>query len=529
MNPVGYHLTNILVHAMNVALLYVVSLRLLRATTWGDGARHASAATAALFFGLHPLRTESVAWITERRDVLSMAFFLVAILLYLRAQDAGASRRRLMVFSLATFALGLASKSMIMTLPVVLVILDVYPLRRIRFDASSWPQTRAALLEKVPFAVLGLIGAGLGYYGQQSNQFFTSLERYPWAARVAIVGYAYWFYLWKTVLPVSLGPLYQLPASVSVLNIQFAAAWLLTGLITAVAVLLRRRYPIVLAVWAYYAVTLLPVSGIAHAGYQVASDRYCYLPSVGFAVLVGVVLGALLSLRSEVRPAFVRLGCGGIAALVLGLGALSWQQAQIWRDTETLWSYAVDVDPTCSVCHTNLGVWLGNQGNLAAGIRDLEIALALRPDLTSVHTPLAVLYLNANHLPEAVDHLEKRLAQKPNDVESLVVLGLVRIRQGRAEEARAPLARALSLNSADVGARLNYAAALGEVGLREEAIAEHRRAIAADDRSAPAHYAYGWTLAKFGDREGAREQLAELGRLDPKLAAKLALYLAHGS
>jgi tetratricopeptide (TPR) repeat protein len=525
MNPLGYHLTNVLLHALDVALVYLVALRLLRAAgTWPDRVQHASAAVAALFFGLHPLRAESVAWVTERRDVLSMAFFLLSVLLYLRAQDDPTSRRRSIVFSLVSFALGLASKSMIMTLPAVLVILDVYPLRRIRFERGSWPTTRAVLLEKLPYAVLGLIGAALGYYGQQANHFFTSLDRYPWPARLSIVGAATFLYVWKTLLPIGLSPMYELPAHVGFLDMRFGAPWLAVLALTAAAVILRRRCPAILAGWTCYLVMLAPVSGIAHAGYQLASDRYTYLPSLGLSVLVGAAFGGLLAYRGAARPVFVRSAAGSIVALTAALGVLSWHQVQVWRDTGTLWTYAIESEPTCSVCHSNLGVWLNNNINHEGAVHHLGTALALRPDRTGPHLYMGMALVNARRPQDGITHFEKRLAERPRDVDTLVVLGVALIRQERYEEGRATLVRALEVNAKNATARLNYATAVAYLGRRDEAVAEHRRAIddANDDEVALARYAYASTLVRFGDLDGARAQLPAIGALDSKLAAQLA-------
>jgi len=525
MQPLGYHLTNVFLHAIDVALLYVVALRLLRtAQAWPERARHAGAAAAALFFGLHPLRAESVAWVTERRDVLSTAFFLLSVLLYLRAHDEPASRRRWHVFSLVTFALGLASKSMIMTLPAVLIILDIYPLRRIRFATGAWPTNRAVLFEKVPYVVLGLIGAALGYYAQQANHYFTSLERFAWHARLAIVGASTLFYVWKTVLPIGLGPMYEVPPDISLLDVRFAAAWLAVLGLTAAAIALRRRYPVILAGWASYLVMLGPVSGIAHAGFQLASDRYAYLPSLGLALIAGAAVGALVAYDGVARPAFVRAVLGAAAALVAAFGILTWQQVQIWRDSESLWTYAVEAEPNCSVCHANLGVWLNNQRNYDVAIHHLETALALRPDRIAPHIYLGMALVNTWRLDEGVAHFETHLRERPNDVDALVVLGVARIRQKRYEEARATLAQALRIHPMNPMARLNYATAVAYLGRRDEALAEHRFAItvANDDDLARARYAYASTLVMFGDIDGARAQLAPLGALDSQLAAQLA-------
>src|SRR5207249_5325570 len=182
MNPLGYHLTNVTLHALNAALLYLVARRLLgRAMRFDGPAAPLAAATAALFFALHPLRAESVAWATERRDVLSGLFFLLTILTYLRMCEASGRRRGwLLAGGAVTYLLALASKGSVMVLPAVLILLDVYPLRH---------RSRRVLLEKIPFVVLGLAGAAVAYYAQNANAFLTPLQHYPLTARIGMAFY----------------------------------------------------------------------------------------------------------------------------------------------------------------------------------------------------------------------------------------------------------------------------------------------------------------------------------------------------
>ena len=532
MNPAGYHLTNILIHALNVSLVYIVSLRVftLAKPAATARARHAGAIVAALFFGLHPLRAESVAWVTERRDVLSTAFFLLSVLLYLRAHtDAAPRRRRFVVFSLVAFALSIVSKSMVMTLPAVLVILDVYPLRRIRLGREHWPETRAVLYEKLPFVVLGIIAAALGVYGQSANKFFTSFERYPTKARIALVAAGSMFYVWKTILPVGLGPMYELPKQISLLDPYFAGAWVALLGTTLAAIMLRRRCPAILAGWAFYLVTVAPVSGIAHAGHQVASDRYSYLPSLGLTVLAGGAVMLLLSLRVAVNPLILRVALASVAALLLTLSGLTWFQVQVWKDTETLWSYSIDGEPSCSLCYANLGAWYHRTGNPQAALRNLEMAVRLRPDRNGVRILYGMALVDVHRYREGLEQFEKRLADKPDDVDTIICVAVTLMRERRYEAALEPLTHALQLKPENAMARLNYATALAQVGRRDEALAEHRHAMstARDGESAHARFAYASTLAKFGDLDGARAELGEIGRLDTKLAAELALELSR--
>src|SRR5438270_4718069 len=223
MRPAGYHFTNLVLHAANAALFYWVSRRVLRAAAPGVGeyALRAGAAVAALFFAVHPLRAESVAWATERRDVLSGLLFLTCVLTYLRAAAAHShSRRRLLLLAIAVFALAMLAKSIVMTLPLLLLVLDWYPLRRLR--GLSWSEgNRRVLLEKIPFFAVGLAGAEVSYWAVARDGLLT---QYSLPSRIAMALYSLVFYVSKTVVPSDLSPLYELPSHVDVLDPQFLGA-----------------------------------------------------------------------------------------------------------------------------------------------------------------------------------------------------------------------------------------------------------------------------------------------------------------
>src|SRR5213594_890868 len=357
MTPMGYHLTSLIIFAANAAVLYFVALHLLaKAAALAGVPLRVAAVAATLFFALHPLRAESVAWATERRDVLSGLFFLLTILTYLRMCEASGRRRGwLLAGGAVTYLLALASKGSVMVLPAVLILLDVYPLRH---------RSRRVLLEKIPFVVLGLAGAAVAYYAQNANAFLTPLQHYPLTARIGMAFYSLWFYASKTVAPQALGPLYELPARVNPLDWPFLGPALAVTVLTAALVALRRRWPAGLAVWVYYAIALGPVIGIVHSGYQLTNDRYSYLPAIGFALIVGAAVGAVVSAGADgvLRPALVKAVIVLMIVWLGGLAYLSAQQTQIWRDTESLWRYAVEVEPDCSLCHGNVGTYLLDRG-----------------------------------------------------------------------------------------------------------------------------------------------------------------------
>jgi tetratricopeptide (TPR) repeat protein len=532
MNPFGYHLTNVVLHAMNAALVFLIALRLLaHATAWPTGTLRLAAGVAALFFAVHPLRAESVAWVTERRDVLSGFFALLSVLGYLAAQGrSGRARQVRLVASVAAFGLALLSKSIVMGLPLVLLVLDVYPLRRITPTRSGLIAGWRVWLEKIPYAALGVAGAAISYYAVHSNDFFTSTDAYPWPARIAMAGYSFWFYVTTTLMPIGLSPLYELPASVSPLELRFLGPMVGVMAITAVSVLMRRRWPALLAAWACYLVLLGPVSGLVHAGYQLAHDRYSYLSCIGWALLVGAGVAALLRAgrRETIRPALATTGAGAVGVWLLALATLTWYQVQVWKDSESLWSHAVEMDDRCAICHGNLGVHLANQDKPHAGIPHIERALALRPERIRTHANLGVALLKLDRTADAIEQFRIVLAREPNHVDVLSALGVALMRDGRTDESLAHLQRAVTIDPMNVLARANYGTALAHAGLRTAALQEYRQAIALDPQSTAARYGLGWALARFGDRDAARAEVAMLQKLDASMATRLVREIEAG-
>src|SRR5258706_1979084 len=336
MNPFGYHLTSVLFHTVNAVLFYLVALALLRlglsASSKEIQARIPMGALfAALAFALHQLRVESVAWITERRDVVYGMFFLLAILAYLRANPdtpRAPIRRKYYWACLGFFILALLSKEIAVTLPVVLLILDAYPLRRLG---------RAAWLEKIPFLLLSVADGVLALYIGKLEGITASIVRVNWLARLAISLYGLAFYLEKTVLPFSLSPFYALtPHKIDPRALPFQLSMILVVLITAAALMFRRRYPALLAAWLAYAAMLIPVLGIFHNGQQITADRYSYLACLGWAILGGGILVAV-ERRAVALAASI---------MICVVGSLTVKQVLVWRNSETLWTQAISVAPS---------------------------------------------------------------------------------------------------------------------------------------------------------------------------------------
>jgi hypothetical protein len=512
------------IFAANAPAFYFVALCLLRrATTFGDGALRLSTVTATLVFALHPLRAESVAWATERRDVLSGLLFLLTVLMYLKAQDeSGARRRWMLAASVGLYVLALVSKASVMVLPAALIVLDVYPLRRLGGPWREWvgPAARAVWLEKIPFAVLGVAGAAVGYYAQNANSFITSLERYPMTARPAMVCYSLWFYLQKTLLPHGLSPLYELPVRVSLFDRQFLLPAIAVTAITATVVLLRHRWPAGLAAWVYYAIALGPVIGIVHSGFQLTNDRYSYLPTMGFALIIGSAAGAVVRAGAAgvLRPALAKAVIGLMAVWLAGLAYLSAQQVQIWRDTESLWRYAVEVEPDCSICRGNVAIQLLEQGYTQLAKAELERVKALRPGNMKPNLHLGYMYVMVGDFPKAVDNFKLYAAQYPNDAEGLNNLGAALVNAHRAKEAIEPLGRALKLKPKHAGAHVSLGFAYLDLGDRDRATTLFREAIALKWDMPQAWYGLMRVNLDAGNVEAAHKAWGLLGKFDPNLA-----------
>jgi protein O-mannosyl-transferase len=387
MDPRGYHLTAIALHSLNALLVYVLAIRLLgRVFEDGPATTLALAAgTAALLFSVHPLRVESVAWATERRDLVAGAFTLLTVLCYLTAHRRGVSGRLHAGWhwaSVALFAFALLSKSIVVGLPLVLLALDFYPLRRVTGSGTAGRvPIRQLLLEKAPYVALSAAMCALMLAIGFRQELITTLGSLTLAQRIAISSFSLMFYLWKTLAPWPLSPLYPLRYPIALAAPKYLAASLLVVAFTAGVVVMRRRWPAGLALWTCYGILLLPVLGIIHNGTQIAADRYTYLACLGWALLGGA--GVAWSLRAA-RIGAAPAGLGRMVVLlaatcVISLAALTVLEIRVWRDSESLWQHAVDQDPGNPFAHYHLAGALDRLGRVGEAKAEYERALALAP------------------------------------------------------------------------------------------------------------------------------------------------------
>ena len=525
LDPGGHHLTNVLLHA-SAAMLLFLALRALTVRTWR------SAFVAALF-AVHPLHVESVAWISERKDVLSGLFFALTLAAYARYARAPSGARYLLV--VAAFALGLASKPTLVALPLLLLVLDAWPLGRLRAGTGeaavrigSLVLSRRALLEKVPLLALSLLSCAITIVAQ--GDAVQPLERLPLGPRLANAVVSLVVYLRQTLWPVGLSAFYPHPASRPPWEVPLAAL-LLLGL-TATALALRRSRPYLLVGWLWYLLLLLPVIGIVQVGAQAHADRYTYLPQIGLCLLATWAAADAFGARRLGRAALA----GAAAMLLAGSIALANAAAARWRSSEALWTQALASTTGNAVAHANLGVALLESGRVAEAIAQLQQALVVNPRHAEAHNNLGFVAFHLGRNDAAIAELEQALALDPGLVRAHLNLGNALLAAGRVDEAIGAYQRALALEPGYAEAHNNLGSAWLTRGQMREAIAEYEQALASAPEYGDALQNLAWTLASGPEaalRDGPRAvALAERARasaagVDLQLLATLAAAYAE--
>src|SRR5438552_3370781 len=436
-----HHFTNVLLHTIAAILLFF-ALRQMTGALWRS-------AFVAAVFAIHPLRVESVAWVAERKDVMSGVFFMVTLLAYVQYARAPSIGRYLAV-ALA-FALGLMSKPMLVTLPFVLLLLDYWPLGRIRgqkSDVSSHGKLAMLLVEKIPLVGLSAVSSVVTFLAQRGAVGWT--EQLPVSARINNAVATYVVYMWQMLWPLKLAVFYPHPENrLPISEIMLALAILIAA--TAAAFILRKKRPYLVTGWLWYLGMLVPVIGLVQVGWQGHADRYTYLPQIGLYI---AVTWGVVDLTQRWR--FQRMVLG--AAAVVVAGALSWRawlQTSYWQDSETLFTHALAVTSNNDVALNNLGITFLDKGQLDEAISRLQAAIDLRPENGPAHDNLAKALLKKGQVAEAMVHYRKFLEIEPANVEARNTLGTALIQQGKFTEAIDQWEKALAIQPENGNAASN--------------------------------------------------------------------------
>ncbi len=528
MDPFGYHLTSLLLHTANAVFFYFLALRLLSLAESPSGESsgwvlRGAAGFSALFFAVHPLRVESVAWATERRDVLSGLFLLSTVLLYLQAvrvRDNGSRWRRLSV-TIAVYVLSLLSKATGITLPIILLVLDVYPLRRLGGGEGKWfgKEARPIWWEKIPFLLVAMLAGVIALLAQKVSAMIT-LETHGVAPRLAQALYGVVFYLWKTVLPVGLSPLYQLPPHLDPWDWRFVLSGVVVVLLSVGVLVVRHRWPAGLAVWIYYGALLAPVLGIAQSGPQLVADRYSYLSCLGWSVIWGAALYRCWRGRAEgATRRWISASAVGVAtAITLVLGILTWQQTQIWRDSEILWRRALEIDQNSEWAYNNLGTALLRQARLQEAAEQFKKAAQINPDYALAYYNLGMVLTRQGDLEGAIKIYRQVAGVEQDSPKSLNHLAIALATKGKFAEAIELLQRALKSDKNQSESYFNLANVLVMEGHLKEAVSYFERALAIQPDFAEAHDRLGRVYAAQGKLKEATEYFRNALAFDPELS-----------
>jgi Flp pilus assembly protein TadD len=526
LNPAGHHFTSLLLHVANVVLLFLI-MEVMTGALWP------SALVAALF-AIHPINVESVAWIAERKNLLSTSFWLLTMWAYVRYARQPAWSKYIAVF--ASFALALMSKPMVVTLPFALLLLDYWPLDRLRNTAAesandkadnpkthsrqvaskrAYPRRSLAQLaiEKAPLLLLAAASSVITVRAQQAGGAVGTTEVFPVSVRFENAAVSYADYLLDAVWPFRLAVFYPHPRTALPAWQVALAALVLLG-ITAIVVRRAERSRYLPLGWLWYLGTLIPVIGIVQVGLQSRADRYAYVPLIGIFVVIAFYVGewAKGHATRENRVAIAA------ACVLIALAASTRVQATYWRSSISLFQRAVNVTKDNYVAHNNLGELLAQQGNVDEAAAHFAAALEINPSFAQARHNMGMILVQRGKLDEAISEFSKAVEIEPAFTDAYNKLGAALASRGRLDEAIANFSKAIEINPAYGSAHANLGSAYEQQGRIADAIAAYSRALqftADTTMAAQTHFRLGRLLAKIGKRKEAIQHYTEAVRLKP--------------
>ena len=504
----GHHATGLLLHVACTLLLFMALLRMTD-RFWE------SAAVAALF-ALHPLHVESVAWVSERKDVLSTFFFMLTLLAYPRYVEKRSAGRALTVIT--PYALGLMAKPMLVTVPFVLLLLDVWPLRRFRETGLKWAAAKPILIEKIPFVLLAVPAGIMAVVAQDKGAALATMELVPLELRLSSAAVGAVTYLCKTVWPVELAvhyPLGPVPAGIAI------GAALILCLLTALAFFACRRYPYVTVGWLWYLGTLAPVSGIVQVGCHSMADRYTYIPLIGVFIIAAWGIPELFSRVNGGRK-IIAVTSG---VLLLVMAAATGYHLQFWRSSETLFRRALAVTGPSGIAENNLATALIARGAYEESLPHILRAVELRPTDEEVVFNVGNALAGLRRDDEAKVWFERAIGMNPRFARARTNLGALLARQQRFDEAIRQLEAAMGLNPDCSLTRLNLAVALARTGRTGEAAARLEEAVILAPDSLLLRTKVVQTYWLMGLRDRAQGHIDSIRGVDGKLADEITRWM----
>ena len=515
LKPWGHHLTNLLLHALNTALVFLL-LRGLTGGLWRS-------VMVAVLFAVHPLHVQSVVWVAERKDVLSAFFGLLALIAYARYAKKKSSNSQLpgaskwsedgstlnYVLALFFFTLGLMSKAMLVTLPCVMLLLDYWPLKRIRNSEFGIRNFIKLLVEKIPFFVLAAAMSIVTFLVQKQGGAVMAVGDYPLDNRVENALMAYCRYTGKFLWPADLAAFYPHVSHWPMAEVLLAGVILCGS--TALFVWGRQRFPFLLMGWLWFVGTLVPVIGLVQVGEQSMADRYTYFPSLGLFILV--IWGAAELARCW-RFQTTVLSVAGSAVVLLCIASTR-QQLRYWKDSEALFRHALAVTDDNALAETDLGLAVLGKGRFDEAVGHLQAAVRLKPSAAEVHNNLGTAYLNKKQYDEAIGQFQAAISLKPSHVKAHANLGLAFLDKNNFDGAISEFQETVNLQPDFDGAQVNLGVALLKKGLTDEAISQFQEAINRKPDDGNAHFNLGVAFSNEGRLDEAISHYQEAIRINP--------------
>jgi len=485
-NAGAHHLTNVLFHIANTLLLFGILKRM-------TGALWASAFVAAIF-ALHPLHVESVAWVAERKDVLSTLFWLLTMWAYVRYCENPKATRYLL--TLLFFVLGLMAKPMLVTLPFVLLLLDYWPLGRFAFDkwGSGGRKTILHLLiEKVPFFGFSAVASVVTFLVERSGGSMHTIEAFDLKSRVGNAIVSYVTYIGKMIWPSRLGVLYPHPGDNLSIAIVVVCGLILLG-ISFCFIYLGRRQKYLTVGWLWYIGTLIPVIGLVQVGVQARADRYTYIPLTGLFIIVAWGVRELVKKWHYRRIMLAVLAIAVLSAVVVSTSL----QLRYWKNSFTLFEHTLDVTTSNFPIHSNYANVLSDLGKFEQAIEQFKKSLKLRPNSAQVHNNLGNTLRKLGRIDEAIEHYNKAIELKPDFSDAHYNLAIALAEKGKIDEAIGEYREALKLEPANADAMSNLGVLLAQQNKFDQAIACYRKAIELEPNLIVAHGRLGLALVQLG-------------------------------
>ncbi len=553
LNPLGHHLTNIILHAVNtfVVVFFIVGIvSALKETTIKNGLPEfldertilITGGVTGFLFGLHPLHVESVAWVAERKDVLCALFFLLSIIMYTRYVASISSKplqkplwsrffNRQYLVALTFGILAVLSKPMAVTIPVVLLILDWYPYKRIQSSKTFL----AALIEKIPFIALSCVSSVMTVLAQGAGGAIVSMESVPLSARVLVGIRSLIVYLWKMIWPLNLIPFYPYPTDVSLLSLEYFSATVMVIAITVICVMSAKKQKLWLSAWSYYVMTLIPVLGIVQVGRQAMADRYTYLPSLGPFLIMGLAVAwtsrkvnTVTRWHSIIKP----LSAAVAIFVLISLSYLTFVQIGIWDNSIRLWSYVIGKHPErAHLVFYFRGLAFLNTDQAEKAIGDFDRSISLDPYFRDAYLNRGTAFEKIGKFDKAIENFDKAIALSPS-YEAHFNRGITFEQMGELDKAIRDYNQAIALNPSRYEAYHAAGRLYGKTGLFDKAIEYFNKYIAINPGHAESYNNRGQAYAYIGQDDRALEDFNKAIALDQTIAVTFRnrgnLYLRTG-